>query len=119
MALFICSQMSPPPSKSRLSILQSAPDRSIKSNIRSAIQISFDEWLMKTVYCGFSDESFFRGFGFRFRAFSVINGRPFNVAALILLLNLKPRKEDALKHFRVPYLLEPPGRFFTADTAAR
>ena len=45
--------MSPPPSKSRLSILQSAPDRSIKSNIRSAIQISFDEWLMKTVYCGF------------------------------------------------------------------
>ena len=59
---------------------------------------------MKTVYGGFFAESLFRGFGFRFRAFSAINGQPFNVAVLILLLKLKPRKEDSLKHFRLPYL---------------
>jgi hypothetical protein len=44
--------------------------------------MSLDEWLMKTVYRDFFEESRFRGFGLRFRAFSVINGRPFNFAVL-------------------------------------
>jgi hypothetical protein len=69
--------MFPPPSKSRLSIWQSAPDLSIKSTIRSAIQMSLEEWLMKTVYRDFFEEGLSPAFALRFRALFGINDLPF------------------------------------------